>query len=215
MSSKASISPDTNHIDGSKSSKSCEITLEENDVLTGRGIRHAGNIHFRQLCRERKEKYLSSSRRRLKVNVAEEIYSIITGNNGRFLREVTSSTEPSKLQSERGTRTFLEVEKEVAISKIKHALRDIRAKGVYVMRDSETINAISLEREHALPSASNRRGNTYNSMLSASPISLATHQNNIYSNCNHVTYVETNLGKIALNFRTFLYLIHIINKCMI
>jgi hypothetical protein len=117
MSSKASIPPDTNLIDGSKNSQSGVITLEENDVLFGRGIRHVGNVHFRQMCRERKEKYLSSSRRCLKVTVAEEIYNIITRDNGRFLRAVTSPREP-----ETETRTFLEVEKEVAISKIKHAL---------------------------------------------------------------------------------------------
>jgi hypothetical protein len=105
------------------------VKLNRNDVLLGRGKRHPGNAFFYQLCRERKAKYISSSRRDLKSKVVDEIYNVITSNNGKFVCKITASTEAATFQLEVGTRIFVEVEKAAAYTKIKHTLRDEKTKG--------------------------------------------------------------------------------------
>jgi hypothetical protein len=100
-----------------------------NDVILGQGssfIRTPGNLYFRQLLQERRGQYISTCRRKLKHEIAQQIIVKISDRNGRFLREVpTSSREDIDLhESSNNTKTWVIVdEKSVAVT-IKQTLRD-------------------------------------------------------------------------------------------
>lgn len=71
-------------------------TIMQNDVLLGRGamaIGNEGNIRFRALVRGHQGEYVSTSRRKKKEKIAEEVRLEVSGRNGRFLRRIESPLE--------------------------------------------------------------------------------------------------------------------------
>jgi hypothetical protein len=168
--------------EASKTSQRWVSELRESDVLLGRGKRHPGNAHFYRLCRERKAKYVSSSRRDLKAKIAYEIYNVIASSNGKFVREITASTEAATFQHEIGTRIFVEVEKATAYTKIKHTLRDDKTKALHDVRNNSTANGTSFELEYApaLATTSTQRDTSTNEqheLVVAQPSPSSEYQN--------------------------------------
>ena len=74
--------------------------ISQNDVLLGRGamaIGNEGNIRFRALVRLHQSDYVSTSRRRKKEKIADEVRLTVADRNGRFLRRIESQQEMQKL----------------------------------------------------------------------------------------------------------------------
>jgi hypothetical protein len=107
--------------------------VTENDVLLGRGatiINHVGNQRFHQLVLDRKQEYNSTWRHQIKDAIARKIFVFITEQrNGRFLRRIDSVYEAQALGIPHDwTTMWLVADPNVAIEKIKQALRDKHAK---------------------------------------------------------------------------------------
>ena len=86
------------------------------DVLLGRGKKydlHMGNVRFRHLIEDCREKYESASRN-VKTKLSAEIVEIVHENCGRFLKQDGVG--------------WVEVEDETARLKVSHAFRAMRAK---------------------------------------------------------------------------------------
>jgi hypothetical protein len=188
----------------SKTSQRWTSELGENDVLLGRGKRHPGNAQFYRLCRERKAKYVSSSRRDIKAKIAYEIYNVIASNNGKFVREITASTEAATFQHELGTRIFVEVEKAAAYMKIKHTLRDDKTKALHNVRDNSTANGTSFELMYAPALATTSTPNTQrdtsineqHELVVAQPATSSEHQNTSGNTLQPVAEFSSELSHI-------------------
>jgi hypothetical protein len=107
--------------------------VTENDVLLGRGatiINHVGNQRFHELVLDRKQEYNSTWRHQIKDAIARKIFVFITEQrNGRFLRRIDSVYEAQALGIPHDwTTMWLVADPNVAIEKIKQALRDKHAK---------------------------------------------------------------------------------------
>lgn len=67
-----------------------------NDILLGRGalaIANEGNVRFRSLIKERKKEYMSTSRRKAKDVIANEVRAEIERRKGRFVRRIELSDQ--------------------------------------------------------------------------------------------------------------------------
>jgi hypothetical protein len=116
-----------------------------NDILLGRGapvINYEGNIRFRALVSSRKREYIGSGRHQVKDTVAKSIIDEIEKRGGRFLRRVetissaaatsnasttSDDNKPTPTEyapSEPANKRYRIVEYDVAIEKVKQALRD-------------------------------------------------------------------------------------------
>jgi hypothetical protein len=99
-----------------------------NDVLLGQGsylTTSPGNLYFRHLLQERRDRYVSTCRRQLKHEIAQQIIIKISERNGRFLRQVQPSGYDVAQQVpwiEKKTWIIVD-EKSVAMT-IKQILRD-------------------------------------------------------------------------------------------
>ena len=95
--------------------------ISDQDVLMGRGARateNEGNVRFRHVVRSRLRDYLTAPRRQEKDQIAREILAVVKSRNGRFLKKVESMDESQ------GGSDFVEVHDDVALLKVKQALRD-------------------------------------------------------------------------------------------
>jgi hypothetical protein len=101
--------------------------LKPYDILLGRGapiINYEGNVRFRELVSTRKAEYISTGRHQIKDEIARQIVEEIGKRNGRFLRKIESQTEAQKLGISEGTKVWQVANEDVAIEKVKQALRD-------------------------------------------------------------------------------------------
>lgn len=111
----------TNTTETGKATKTQKSVISEHDVLMGRGARateNEGNVRFRNVVRSRLREYLTAPRRQEKDQIAREILGVVKSRNGKFLRKVESMDE-----SQEGS-DYIEVEDDVALLKVKQALRD-------------------------------------------------------------------------------------------
>jgi hypothetical protein len=94
------------------------LDLNRNDVLLGRGTGTAiyeGNIKFRKLIKQYKEEYTSvDTTRHMKVAIANRVLNEIRSRGGRFLRKENKGVYHE---------VYHEAEEEVALEKVKQALR--------------------------------------------------------------------------------------------
>lgn len=100
-----------------------EINL--NDVLLGRGaslVRFEGNIRFRQMVQDRMPRYTTSTRRKVKDEVAREVVAAVKARNGRFLRKLVSWVERSELSVPEGADCWFPVDDTVALEKVQYLL---------------------------------------------------------------------------------------------
>ena len=99
------------------------LDLNPNDVLLGRGTGTAvyeGNVKFRILIKEYKEKYMSEdTTRHTKAVIANRVLNIIRSRGGRFVRKV----KEEKARGVANREVYHEAEVEVALEKCKQALR--------------------------------------------------------------------------------------------
>lgn len=101
--------------------------LHHNDILMGRGapiINYEGNVRFRELVRTRKAEYVHTTRHQVKDEIARGILQEIKHRGGHFLRRIDSETEMRQLGISEGTKAWVIVDNDVAIEKVKQALRD-------------------------------------------------------------------------------------------
>jgi hypothetical protein len=98
------------------------------DVLLGRGapmVNFAGNVRFRELVAARLEEYSRARRRQTKDTIAREIMALVEQRGGRFLRKVDAQEEIELgVQPNDGASAWVSVEEDVAIEKVKQALRN-------------------------------------------------------------------------------------------
>lgn len=97
-------------------------SIAPDDVLMGRGARateNEGNVRFRQIVRSRLNDYLLAPRRHEKDQIAREILGVVKSRNGKFLRKVEDGDDGSQ-----GSNGYVAVEDDVALLKVKQALRD-------------------------------------------------------------------------------------------
>jgi len=102
-------------------------SLNLNDVLLGRGsgpAEYQGNQRFRSIVEQHKGAYNSATRNETKSCIAEELVEHIHFLGGRFLRLMDESVKTEDCDVEDGT--WCEVENEVAVEKVKQALRQGR-----------------------------------------------------------------------------------------
>jgi hypothetical protein len=100
--------------------------IRQNDVLLGRGApycNYEGNAKFRELIQQRQHEYTSVARRRRKQAIAREILAEIERRKGRFLRKVESKHEEQQLGVPEDVTAWVEADEDVALEKIKQALR--------------------------------------------------------------------------------------------
>ncbi|KAG7369800.1 tRNA pseudouridine synthase A [Nitzschia inconspicua] len=96
-------------------------SILEHDVLLGRGSgpnEHPGNIRYRSLCLQRKEEYTKTSLRNEKNEIAKWVFGQVDENGGRFVKQVEAG---SSIPGDDAL--YMEVEKEVALEKIRQSLR--------------------------------------------------------------------------------------------
>jgi len=96
----------------------------EHDVLFGRGsglaMFHPGNLQYRSLVEEYREEYTAATHKTKKY-VAENMFKWITGLGGRFLKRMDSASDEAE-------EVWVEVNRTVALEKIKQSLREKRKK---------------------------------------------------------------------------------------
>jgi hypothetical protein len=127
--------------------------LHPNDILLGRGapiINYEGNVRFRALVSTRKAEYVSTGRHQVKDDIARQIIQEIERRNGKFLKKVECEAESQRLGIDEDTKAWTIVDDDVAIEKVKQALRDKDTEKR--MQDDQSINEGN---HHALPDFSN------------------------------------------------------------
>jgi hypothetical protein len=105
-----------------------EVTT--NDVLLGRGAfadRFQGNIKFRSLIRQHKDAYRAAPHHHCKAAIAQQIVNAVHAYHGRFLRklELVSNVAEQRGAEASGTKQWEIVDNNIALEKVKQALRDI------------------------------------------------------------------------------------------
>ncbi|KAL9178588.1 hypothetical protein ACHAXT_001926 [Thalassiosira profunda] len=118
--------------------KTMPITPNENDVLFGRGTAvsdHPGNRRFRALCESRRDAFQNAPNRKTKRALAAAVFDEVANPGGRFLAEAARGGDDGGSSEEEGGATtdlhprlaekaWAEVEKDRALAKIKHRLRE-------------------------------------------------------------------------------------------
>lgn len=129
-------------------------TVNENDVLCGRGrgpAGHAGNVRFHKLVAEKRMTYLTCTDRKEKTNICEDIIDVVKRSGGRFLKKISGS----------GSRTSPKLWKIVDDAKAKaktgQALREgytretvLRAQLLASVADAATPPTIGNKRSHVV-----------------------------------------------------------------
>jgi tRNA pseudouridine38-40 synthase len=92
----------------------------------GRGAgpnENVGNKKYRSLCLERKEEYTKTTMRSEKTVIAEWVFRKVKEHGGRFMRIVDGETTSSS--SSKNQTRYIEVERTVALEKIRQSLRQV------------------------------------------------------------------------------------------
>lgn len=100
--------------------------VSENDILMGRGAKidkNEGNKSFRELVRQHKKEYMSTSRQQRKHEITMKIMNEITSRGGFFLRIIKIQDNNHSLKAPEGLPAWCYVADDVAIKKVKQALR--------------------------------------------------------------------------------------------
>ena len=121
--------------DGIASSSDCVIEVRDHDVLFGRGKAvhmSPGNVCYRELVAERAHEYEANGCTDFRRSLALDIIGKVHSSNGRFLKKAYKPAA-SKESINTGDQVTAEravwqtVELEVAVTKVKQALRDSAA----------------------------------------------------------------------------------------
>jgi len=121
----------------SNSRKAIKI-LKVDDVLLGRGpglSQFEGNLRFRKLIEERREEYVATTIRKEKKRIAKEVFDVVKGRGGRFLKQDVSSVDYNA--------DWYEADDSVSIEKTKQALREHREPTISGRKRSQDESAMS------------------------------------------------------------------------
>jgi len=112
------------------------------DVLCGRGggiNAHDGNVAFRQLVQDQKERYNLAANKQEKAEISQDIVDHVTNRSGRFLQR--DESQPFSTAG-KNTGWWVEIDSIKAIAKTSQALREgaprIRAKAAKKTTDKST-----------------------------------------------------------------------------
>jgi hypothetical protein len=97
------------------------------DVLLGRGagsINYVGNVLFREIVKERRDEYLSTSKRQSKDAIAREILEAVAARKGRFLRKIVTDDERKHFGIGESDNAWIVADDEKTLEKVKQSLRD-------------------------------------------------------------------------------------------
>jgi hypothetical protein len=146
----------------------------DRDVLQGRGSGsnlYHGNMVYRDMIDEIATSYTSTTSRKEKNRLVDELINVIHGMNGRFLHPIDTS-EATKLGLDPGKDFFFEITDADAVDKVKQAIRYVhykkrplmeqRRKEVVVSADPSTITGAA---ERKMPPRSNTSSNNFNADL--------------------------------------------------
>ncbi len=89
------------------------------DVLLGRGRKHPGNDHFRELVNGYFDEFEASKKHR-QTEITKEVVETIMGYGGRFLEK------PLTKSSSKDEKTWAEIEFQKARLKVAHTFRSVR-----------------------------------------------------------------------------------------
>ena len=113
------------------------------DVLLGRGrgyFNHVGNIRYRALIADVKERYDNTKTKKAKMVIADEILKSIHATGGRFLKDNGGEWVPIDDKAARG--------------KISHSFRALRASKLQGNKVSESVRSTNREeRGNSAPEA--------------------------------------------------------------
>jgi hypothetical protein len=101
-----------------------------NDIILGRGVpisKYEGNIRFRKLIREYRGEYMATGRHHRKQEIVLEVMEKIRERNCRFLSRIETDEEAQKYGLPAGSRAWYIASEEVALSKVKQALREMES----------------------------------------------------------------------------------------
>jgi hypothetical protein len=101
-----------------------------NDIILGRGVpisKYEGNIRFRELIREYRGEYMATGRHHRKQEIVQEVVEKIRERNCRFLSRTETDEEAQKYGLPAGSRAWYIASEEVALSKVKQALREMES----------------------------------------------------------------------------------------
>jgi hypothetical protein len=120
----------TKSMDSGRFSIVVDAEVTTNDVLLGRGAfadRFQGNIKFRTLIRQHKDAYRAAPHHHSKAAIAQQIFNAVHAYHGRFLRkvELVSNGAEQRGAEASGTKQWEIVDNNIALEKVKQALRDI------------------------------------------------------------------------------------------
>jgi len=100
-----------------------------NDVLMGRGAPstdYLGNLHFRELVKERRDDYVNAKRRKDKQIVAGEIIATVQRRGGRFLERVETCRKTKRTGKTEKVTIWRAVEdRKTLLVKVKQLMRDV------------------------------------------------------------------------------------------
>jgi hypothetical protein len=109
--------------------------LHPHDVLLGRlaaTVNYQGNVRYRQVVRTRKAEYMSTGRHRQKDDIARQVMAAIQLDGGRSL-SLTDEQRSGKM-------TWSIVSEEIALQKVKQALREELSSRECALQPSSTEN---------------------------------------------------------------------------
>lgn len=128
-------------------------TVNENDVLCGRGrgpAGHTGNVRFHELVAEKRMAYLTCTDRKEKANICEEIIDVVKRSGGRFLKKILGS------RSKASPKLWKIVDDAKAKAKTGQALREgytretvLRAQLLASVADAAITSTSNNKRSHA------------------------------------------------------------------
>jgi hypothetical protein len=102
----------------------------DDDIILGRGVpisKYEGNIRFRELIRGYKGEYMATGRHHRKQQIVEEVLEKLRERNCRFLSRIETDEEARKCGLPPGSRVWVIAREEVALSKVKQALREMES----------------------------------------------------------------------------------------
>jgi hypothetical protein len=115
--------------------------LRPHDVLSGRGAftdRYFGNLWFRTLIRDRKDRHASAQKIDEKNQIVREVYQEVCQAGGRFLRKLAAEKDAGQQAETKDI--WQPISKDKALEKIKQAFRDLSEAKTKRRRVSATLS---------------------------------------------------------------------------
>jgi len=137
--------------------------VNENDVLCGRGrgpAGHTGNVRFHELVAQQRMAYLTSTDRKEKANICQDVVDTVKRSGGRFLKKISGNSGGNKTNP----KLWVVVDNAKAKAKAGQALREgytretvLRAQLLASVADVATPPNDAADRDIAIASSRTKR----------------------------------------------------------